>query len=375
MRLGGRRFGVVGGGVGGLAAALALQRHGAEVVVFERTRRRHQGIALLVWSNAMKALSSLGVAEAVLARATPIERTEVRTAHGALLADLPIGEWSKRAEMPSVSVFRRDLLAALTAPLGSDVVRDDVEIISFAPTRDRVEVRHADGTRDTFDALIGADGINSIIRTQMLGLDPPRALQQQAWVGWADVVTAPGVATATIGRGPRFWHAPLAGGTFWYATVNRVVGDRRDLLLEAVTGWHAPIVELIEATRDDRLISTQIRDRPPAAKWGEGLVTLLGDAAHASTPDLGQGACQALESATALGVSLARGETLEEGLRDYERARLQRTAAISRLSWMTSVNSTIESAMLCRLRDTAIRTGLRSVARGHLEWILAGQPC
>src|SRR5690606_12428091 len=106
---------------------------------------------------------------------------------------------------------------------------------------------------------------------------------------------APGVATATVGRGPRFWCAPLGDGAFWYATLNEVSTDGRTALRDAFASWHAPIGELIERTAADDLVMTRIRDRVPVARWGEGHVTLLGDAAHASTPDLGQGACQALE--------------------------------------------------------------------------------
>jgi 2-polyprenyl-6-methoxyphenol hydroxylase-like FAD-dependent oxidoreductase len=368
----------VGGGIGGLATALALQSRGASVVVYERTRRQHQGVALLVWGNAMKALASLGLVDQLLAVAAPIERTRVRNPEGDLLSELPIGEWSKRAEMPSVALRRGDLVAALAAGLDDSVVHEGVELASFAQDRDGVRARFTNGAEDRMDALVGADGLHSVVRAQLLGSEPPRALRQQAWVGWAS--TPPGflehgIATATIGRGPRFWTAPLAQGAFWYATLNAVVGDRRDVLLEAFAGWHAPIRELIERTDSDAIVTTQIRDRAPVERWGEGAVTLLGDAAHASTPDLGQGACQAIESAVVLAACLDRAESIESGLRAYERARIERTATVSRLCWMTSVNSTIEDPTLCRLRDAAVRIGLRAVARGHLEWILAGQSC
>ena len=114
---------------------------------------------------------------------------------------------------------------------------------------------------------------------------------------------------------------------------------------------------------------------PPVDRWGEGPVTLLGDAAHAATPDLGQGACQAIESAAVLAACLERSTTIVEGLRDYERRRIERTATIARMCWLMSMHTTIESAALCSVRDAAIRIGLRRLARGHLTWILAGAEC
>src|SRR5690606_36414863 len=111
MRLVRCRVGVIGGGIGGLASAVALRARGAEVTVFERARRQHQGVALLIWGNAMKVLASLGVADELLRVASPIDVTQVRDPAGQLLSELPIGEWSRRAQMPSVVMRRADLVA------------------------------------------------------------------------------------------------------------------------------------------------------------------------------------------------------------------------------------------------------------------------
>ncbi len=379
MRLQGSRVGIVGAGIGGLTAANALISRGAEVVVFERARRNHQGIALLLWANAMKALASLELTEALLARASPIEITDVRTATGELLCSLPIGTWSRRVEMPSVAVRRSELVEVLAARLGEGVVREAMAFHSFHPSGDGLRVRFEDGREEHVDALIGADGLRSTVRAFLFGDQQPRELRQRAWVGTAPPgPVPPGVATASVGHGPRFWTAPLRDGVFWYATLNDVSANERParaVLLDAFAGWHHPIRELLERSSDDDIVTTQVRDRLPSERWGEGAVTLLGDAAHASTPDLGQGACQAIESAIVLADCLARAESLPAGLRAYEQARQRRTATISRLCWMTSVNSTIESPVLCRIRDAAMRVGLKNVARGHLEWILAGPAC
>lgn len=373
----GRSIGIAGGGIGGLAAATVLMSRGARVAIYERTRRQHQGIALLIWSNAMRVLAELGVSDKLLVLASPIDRTVVRNASGEVLSELPVGDWSKKAGMPSVAMRRGDLVAALLARVGEGIVREGSEVVSFRHDGEGVSVRLATGDEERLDMLIGADGLHSTVRAQLLGPSPPRALQQSAWVGWArsdPSVIGHGTASATIGHGPRFWMTPLDGGVFWYATIN-TTSDRREVLAETFAGWHAPIADVIAQTRSEDVIWTQIRDREPSERWGEGAVTLLGDAAHASTPDLGQGACQALESAMALGVCLDRSDSIHDGLRAYERARMERTATISRLCWMTSVNSTIENATLCRVRDAAVKIGLRAVARSHLEWILAGQPC
>lgn len=379
MNLARVRIGIIGGGIGGLAAAIALTARGFDVSVFERASdRRREGIALLLWANAMRALATIGAYDAVRSRAMPIDITEVRNARGDLLCELPIGDWS-RSGAPTVAIRRPDLVAALQRALPPERVRTGAAFTSYVVHGAAAVARFADGDEIELDAIIGADGLHSTVRAQLLGAAPPRALHQQAWVGVARGVRdslQPGVATATIGRGPRFWSAPLDADTaFWYATLHRASSPSRSgvqHLLEELADWHPQVHALLAASPDDEIVHTVIHDRPPVARWGAGPVTLLGDAAHASTPDLGQGACQAIESAAVLADCLARAAAIDEGLRDYERRRIERTAAISRLCWLTSINSTTESAALCGVRDAAIRVGLRAVARGHLTWILAG---
>ncbi len=368
----GRRIGIIGGGVGGLAAAIALRRAGFEVIVFERAGDgRGQGAALLLWSNAIRALASLGLADAVCSVSTAIATTEFRTWRGELLCTLPIGEWSRPKGNPTVATPRRALVELLAAALPAGTVRTGIGFVSFSRAGEHVSVRLDDGTTCELDGLVGADGLRSRVRAQLHGDEEPRVLDHDAWVGIAPArpsAIVDGVTVATIGHGPRFWSAPLPGNSvFWYATQHRRIDT-----LAAYASWHAPIADLIASTPTDQIIRTHICDRLPIQRWGAGPVTLLGDAAHPSTPDLGQGACQALESAVVLADALAGAPTIEAGFREYERRRAPRTATISRLCWLTWTNSTIENPALCAVRDAAIRFGLRAVARNQLDWILGG---
>jgi len=376
------RIGIVGGGIGGLTAAIALSRLGEfEVVVFERANESSpRGAALLVWSNALLALSSIGLAEKVEAAAARLDVTEVKNVGGDVLSSLPIGEWSERVGAPTVVIRRPVLLDILGAALPSDVVRRGASLRSYALSDRGVRLLFDDGATEHVDALIGADGLHSVVRRQLLGDAPTRDGGYDAWVGIAPQRPEGirrGVATATVGDGPRFWTAALQDDSvFWYATLNprsrRTRARDQEGLRDVFRAWHSPIEELVASTPASDLIRTQIRDRAPVQEWGTGPITLLGDAAHPSTPDLGQGACQAIESAVVLGECLRASAPIAERFRDYERRRMQRTAAISRLCWMTAVNSTVEGSLTCRLRDTAIRIGLESVARSSLRWILAG---
>jgi len=393
------RIGIVGGAIGGLTAAIAIAqtKRFDEIIVYDRApaeaaahtngRARGRGAALLVWSNAVSALSSIGLGNAVTAASAALHLTEVRSKDGLLLSRLPIGEWSEPFGAPTVVIRRPVLLDILERALDatpSVVLRMGSVLRSYdlrngGGRRGGVRLVFEDGTTEHVDALIGADGLDSTVRRQLLGEETSRLAGYDAWVGITpsrpDEIQS-GVATATIGHGPRFWTAALRdGAVFWYATLPPRIGrDVRDraTLADLFSDWPAPIRELVASTPEPEIIRTRIRARRPVEDWGAGPITLLGDAAHPSTPDLGQGACQAIESAVVLGECVRDTGDIGDAFRAYERKRMPRTAAISRLSWMTSFNSSIESAVMCRMRDAAIRVGLESMARTSLRWILAG---
>jgi 2-polyprenyl-6-methoxyphenol hydroxylase-like FAD-dependent oxidoreductase len=329
---------------------------------------------MLLWSNATRTLAQLGVD--VVSLGAVIEHTEVRTAVGDLLCRLPIGDWSARAGAPSIAIRRPLLVDALARSLPDDVVETGHTVAGFSRDRSGVAL-HLENERRYFDAVIGADGLSSVIRRQLLGDQPIRVVQQRGWVGLSRPqvpLLQPGCTTATIGHGPRFWSAPLPdGAAFWFATLDRAAPTSDDVLgflRSGFAGWPAPIDEILAATHPADIVLARICDRPPSARWGEGPVTLLGDAAHPATPDLGQGACQAIESAATLAQCLVDADAIEAGLRAYEDARMERTATISRLCWITSLNTTIESSLLCTIRDTGIKLGLPMIARRHMQWIL-----
>ena len=352
---------MIGGGIGGLAAACALQRAGARVTVFERNHElREVGAGLTLWANGVQVLQELGLASEIAAVSAPLTHFECWSWRGKRLGRMPLDRIEKAMGAANIGIHRADLLRLLAGTLAPGTVQLDAHCIGFTQ-EEGVTSHFAPGQHQHADGLVGADGLHSVIRTQLLGQRPPRYSGYTCWRGVApfeDAQVSPGISSETWGSGRRFGMLPIGNGrVFWYATYNCPAGgqDRpgelKLLLHRLFHNWRTPIERLIEATDEAAILRNDIFDRRPVRHWGSGRVTLLGDAAHPPTPNLGQGACQALEDALILARCLGSVRESTVALRAYEAYRMKRSAAIIRQSYLVGRIAQLENPVLCSLRD------------------------
>jgi 2-polyprenyl-6-methoxyphenol hydroxylase-like FAD-dependent oxidoreductase len=281
-----------------------------------------------------------------------------------MLADIPLGALGRRLGAPIVGIHRADLLAVLARCVAPADVYLSARFVSFEQDAHGVTAHFADGRRERGDLLIGADGIHSCVRALVLG-DPQRYCGYVGWRGAARLDVPgfpPGLSIWSYGRGAQFGLIPIGGGrVFWFGTASMPeaeiaqLGPHRQELSARFHDWHVPIPDLLGVLDEAAVVRTPIYDRPPVSRWGTGRVTLLGDAAHATTPTLGQGACLAIESALVLAGYLGRGGTVDTALRCYERDRQRRTARIIRQSWNMGRQIQWRHPLACWLRDRVIR--------------------
>lgn len=345
---------VVGGGVAGLSAAVAFQKVGIEAEVFERSPEiRDIGAGKSVWRNGVQALGWLGVAGEVAGVGSPIEEIRVLTWRGRVLHRIPVG-WLGT----SLALERRDVLVPLAGRVHASTVHTSARCVGVEQDDRGVTVRFEDGSIARGDILVGADGIFSTIRSVIFPGWEPRYAGHVAWRGIANVSDErwpAGISFNWYGRGKHFALMPLTGGrTFWYATknlpVDTVDGGRDEivrLFADAVEG----VADLIRATEPEWIVRNRLFDLPFRRRWGRGRVVLIGDAAHAMRPNLGQGACTAIEDAVVLAQTMKVLPEPERALPRFERLRRRRVRWIRGWSEITSRLQLLESASACRLRD------------------------
>ena len=353
---------IVGAGIGGLAAAIALRQAGWNVRLFESAATaRELGFGLGVAPNAVAALRRLGVADVVLARGFAPTRGELRRMDGTVL---------KRAEVPPAEVLGGPMIVALRPALhgalleavGPDAITFGSRVCGFTGDGNRVAVRTASGDTAEGDLLIGADGVGSAIRRALHPSEPPpRSCGIIGVRGVSRAAQHLGDLSGVMYLGPGLESAlARAGGTgvYWYLSLAReiVPADTRDpaaILAHMSPRMDATFRAVTSGTEELRC--DELVDRDPLPRWGEGVVTLLGDAAHPLLPHTGQGAAQAIVDAVTLGQVLGDGANVADALRAYERERRPRTAVLVAQGRRTARVMRTTNRIACGLREVAIR--------------------
>jgi 2-polyprenyl-6-methoxyphenol hydroxylase-like FAD-dependent oxidoreductase len=367
---------VVGAGLGGLTAALELERSGFDVAVFERrTELAEVATGLSLWAFGIRRLAALGIADPETFGA-PIERLVHRSSDGRLLTDVAV---PRRAAGASFDIHRGKLQARLADAFGRERIRLGRRCESVRPSGDRVEIGFDGGPTETCGVLVGADGVNSVIRSAICGPIELRRNELGAWRGICEMSEdelAPGRHVRHIGAGALFGIGRLSPTTIrWYAggpfpaRPPETPTAAKASAVEIFGGWARPVRDTLDRTAADAYLFNDTPNARPLRTWGAGRVTLLGDAAHPMLPTLGIAGGVAIEDAAVLGECLREADDAVAGLRRYERRRrpvarrIVLTAAAFERALMT------ERAPLLTLREWAFRAAPQ---RTVLGWLAGG---
>ncbi|HEY1930687.1 MAG TPA: FAD-dependent monooxygenase [Acetobacteraceae bacterium] len=384
------RIAIIGAGIGGLSAAVALRQAGFDVDVYEQAAEPTEvGGGINMGPNAVRVLHRLGLRPALDRDGVrPIGTWQRRWQDGRTLQQAPLNPLCEELYgAPHVTIHRRDLLAAIASAFPQQRVHLGHRLAGFTDTGDRVEAWFDNGARIETDVLVGADGIHSTVRAALFGDEAPMFAGCVAYRGLVPVARIADLglelrSQSWVGPGGHFVHYFVSGGRVlnfvgWteHDTWNREDWTDRatiDRALTAFAGWHEQVRRIIAAA--DTCFIWALFDRDPLPRWSLGRVTLLGDACHPMYPFMGQGAAQAIEDGAALAARLAAGrDDPAAALLRYQQFRLPRVTRLQAMSRANKIRFHMPDGPEQQARDAEwARAGDRAPAQ--LRWLYDYDP-
>jgi 2-polyprenyl-6-methoxyphenol hydroxylase-like FAD-dependent oxidoreductase len=376
-----KQFAIAGGGIGGLSLAIAMQRKGYDVTVYESASvMKPLGAGLALAANAIKAFHEIGIGPEILKAGRKLKSLQIKDEKGIILSSANSEQLADKLGVTNnFTIHRADLHEVLLSRLKPGSIQLGKGILDFTQDDDKVVLKFADGSIVATDYLIAADGIHSKIRKKLLPESTPRYAGYTCWRAVIENVPKGfdfETTSETWGSEGRFGIAPLSNNrVYWFACVNAPQNDpiMKEFKTEDLISWfrnfHEPIPQLLKQTRNDQLIWSDIIDLKPLKQFAFDKVVLIGDSAHATTPNMGQGACMAIEDAVILANMIEASENAEIAFKLFESKRIARTTRIVENSWSLGKVAQLRNPILVGLRNTAVKWTPSSVTEKQMKFI------
>lgn len=364
---------IIGAGIGGLTLALYLKRQGLVPVIYESAPViEPAGAGIMMAYNAMQVFEDLGLAASITVAGNRVRGFEISDHKDKLIMATGLDQPDLQKGIYNVAIHRADLQRILSEALGAEhiLLSKRLKSIVEGPV---IKLLFEDGHEATCDYLFGADGIKSIVRNHIA---PQSTLRGTGQVCWRGICTPPlpdlksDIAIEQWGQGQRFGYVLLnPGQLYWFAVSN----DKHSVdcnMPESLKSFNLIAQQLITATPADKIIYSKISDLSPLAVWHTERICLIGDAAHATTPNMGQGGCQAIEDAYTIGKLLEQGHALKDTFPLLQQLRKKRVNKIVRQSRLIGSLSQLENKYAASFRNFALRLSAAATAKRQLNFII-----
>ena len=368
----GKKVIIIGAGISGLTATIALQQLGMRVRIYEKADSlRTTGTGLSVMANAIAALKTIGVNDIIEAAGQPIRIFEIKNTQGKTITTFPLDTVGKELGAENVNIHRQRLHNALLSKVEGDVIELNKSFESYTQNEDEVKVKFTDGSTLSADLLLGADGFNSAVREQLAGKTEIQTVPYVAWLATTPIKLPQfeaGYVCHYWGQGRRFGLIDIGHDEYyWWGTKNvaspsvYVKSNSKKEVLDTYQGWSPEISTVINATKESDILKVHTCDRKTLSSWTEGRVALIGDAAHAMLTSLGQGAAQGIVDAAVLADCLKHSTKVSLGLKQYEDVRLSKANSVVRLARSLSAIEQLDNRLLIALRNLYFKWTPQSV--------------
>ena len=368
------KIAIAGAGIAGLTAAVALKKENIDTVLFEASPEiRSVGAGLTLAANALKALDFIGLKDELVHRGQLLNKLTITDHHGKLITRVNSRNSSRKSMDENFAIHRADLHALLMEQLPRESVHTGKKLVSVKQNAEHVKLLFQDGSSYCADYVIAADGIHSVTRKEMLPDSAPRYAGYTCWRGVAENMQLKMPDACEIwGPKGRFGIVPMKDNIYWFACINSQQNnpdaksfDVQDLLRQ-FEGYPADVKTVLEKTKDEDLLWNDIFDLKPINRFAFDRVVLIGDAAHATTPNMGQGACQAIEDAVWLAEAMAGKPDFQQVFRDFETSRMKRVHWVTRTSWKLGKAGQVTNPVLGAMRNFMLRITPPSVNEKQL---------
>ena len=367
---------IIGAGIGGLTTAIALkQALGITPFIYEKSQQLNPiGAGLSLSYNAIKAFEKLGLSDALIQKGTPIHSLKICSQHGATLSNMTLHS-GKESGVNFLGIHRHDLHALLLSKIQKDTLKLGWACTNVQLNNKSYTVHFNNGKHISADLVIACDGIHSQIRQSLLPHIQKRFANYTCWRGISSYTkTAISEAKEILGPKGRFGFLPIGTHLYWYCAISTKQTNNRtyaDYTCQDLTthfnNYSAPISDILTCTKPQDLIWNDCYDIPPLSSYAFHNILLLGDAAHAMTPNLGQGACQAIEDALYLAKYLSIYKNKDLALRKYEQYRYPRLKKIVTLSKRTGKFLQESNPILASIRNLTLKYMPQSIKRKQLK--------